>query len=236
MKKFLFVVVILVSILTFSACNSTKYSDALNAFEAKDYETAITKFEELGDYKDCQDKVVKSIEKYIENNIISHNWKKAHEIIDTYKGIYEISYSHDDVAYFEGMYILENERSIRGFDILATISEQSEHYETVQTMIKDYYELQNSPIVKKFLGTWTCTTHEMDLTWKHTLSIYLEYNGMVIKHFCRQGDLLTSDIYRLRMEDIIEYTANCGKNEWKISPNGNTLWYSTEYSSYTFHR
>lgn len=236
MKSFVFVISIVFISLSLSACSSFSYSDAIKAYENEDYETAITLFQELGDYKDSQEKVIDSIEEYVDDFIINKEWDMALSIIEKYCESYDISYLYDKVTFVHGKFNVENGVLKQGFEMLSNVSEQSQYYELAQNMINTYNELINSPLVNQLLGTWECNTDEMGLQWKHTLTFSLKYDSVVVDHLCRQNDLLTSDTYLLDVDDFSGNSAVSGSKKWVLSSDGKTLQYYTRYSSYTFKR
>lgn len=58
LKKFLLGVLTAVLLLTFTACDSKDYSEAVTLLQSGKYEEALTIFQELGDYQDSSQKVL----------------------------------------------------------------------------------------------------------------------------------------------------------------------------------
>ena len=54
-KKFLLICLALLMCFGLSGCKSTDYNDAIKLEEAKDYSSAATIYEELGEYKDSKE-------------------------------------------------------------------------------------------------------------------------------------------------------------------------------------
>lgn len=88
MVKRLFVLLISISLVfLLVACNSSKYSQANSAYNSEDYETAISLFEELGDYKDSKEQLKKSLDVYIVDLRYVREWEKASVYLEKYKTI-----------------------------------------------------------------------------------------------------------------------------------------------------
>lgn len=70
------------------ACDSSKYSEAISlldsAMSRDDYEAVIPLFEELGNYKDSEEKLKESLETLI-NNYAFSDWESANTYLEKYK-------------------------------------------------------------------------------------------------------------------------------------------------------
>ena len=86
MVKRLFVLLISISLVfLLVACDSSKYSQATTAYNSQDYETAISLFEELGDYKDSKEQLKKSLDVFIVDLRYAREWEKASVYLEKYK-------------------------------------------------------------------------------------------------------------------------------------------------------
>lgn len=89
MVKRLFVLLLSVSLVFFvSACDSSKYSEAISLLDSArnrdDYENIIPLFEDLGDYKDSEEKLKEALETLI-NNYAFSDWESANKYLGKYK-------------------------------------------------------------------------------------------------------------------------------------------------------
>ena len=86
MIKRIFVLLVSISLVfLLVACDSSKYSQANSAYTSEDYETAISLFEELGDYKDSKEQLKKSLDVYIVDLRYAREWEKASVYLEKYK-------------------------------------------------------------------------------------------------------------------------------------------------------
>ena len=275
MRKFLYLLLIFLLIFTLPACSNLKYSDAVYAYDTEDYETAISLFEELGDYEDSKEKLLDSLDKYVETLItdrewdkattyltkyqnlvndeeykriyteaiedyIKHliindeEWEKATKMIDTYNETYDIAYLYDYVLYFHGLHLLDesvNNDYTEGFDMLSNVTDQSDLYESAQTMINNYYKLKDSPIVQQYLGSWKMKTTAMGLIFEGSLYFELEYSKVVCYESADQDGYVISSNHDLSYEDF---------NNDGISSNNFSCWLNDDgtlsYGGYRYKK
>ena len=86
MLKRLFIFLISVCLIfLLTACDSSKYSQAKSAYDSEDYETAISLFEELGDYENSKEMLKDSLDTYIIDLRYAREWEKATVYLEKYK-------------------------------------------------------------------------------------------------------------------------------------------------------
>jgi len=84
-KRLLAFMVTIFFIFLLVGCDSSKYTQAVSAYNSENYETAISLFEELGDYKDSKEQLKKSLDVYIVDLRYARDWEKATIYLKKYK-------------------------------------------------------------------------------------------------------------------------------------------------------
>ncbi|MDE7341713.1 MAG: hypothetical protein K2N80_14375 [Lachnospiraceae bacterium] len=226
-KRMLCLSAILLIAVSLTGCKSTDYSDAVNAIENKEYETAFELLVNLGDYKDSKQLLVDNIKKYVSDLVEKDKYDNALEILDAYSTVSDFNDIYTDIneqkelydTYLEMENCFSENRIEDGFALLDTLPSD---YRSIQDIYNTYDQLKDTNFKGKHRDGSIGEVSQA-IMFELYYSIYdhvfqLHVNKQI---YWSDGTIYKEHDFYINPDDFEdETTIKYGSYTWSISDNG----------------